>query len=394
MAAITAAEKGLSSVYVLEASSKPLEKVRLSGGGRCNVTHACWNPRDLIVNYPRGKMPLLGPFNRFATRDAVSWFAARGVDLKVEADGRMFPVTNSSESVVNSLRESAIAAGVKLFTKALVEKIELLNKKQFFVQLKDQRSFISNSVLIATGGHPSGRRIAETFGHSIIRSVPSLFTLSIESDWIKSNSGIALDDVQLSLITTQKTYKETGRVLLTHWGLSGPAVLKLTSFAARQLYYDNYKAEIIVNWICVSDEEANSLFNFQRNSNPRKTLGALPLCSKLPRRLWLGLLYQAGIDPDTRWSEFSKKLQKQLLTNLVNSHYKTINKGPYGEEFVTAGGVELNEIDFVTMESRLQKGLYFSGEVLDIDGVTGGFNFQHCWTSGWLAGLAIADSSH
>ncbi len=390
MAAITAAENGLSPVVLLEATSKPLEKVRISGGGRCNVTHACWDPRDLVMNYPRGRLPLLGLFSRFASGDSVAWFSERGLDLVIEADGRMFPASNRSFSVIECLRNSAAMAGVSVKKKTKVKSVTCLKKKEFRVECSDGSYLFAKRVVLATGGHPSGRHMALDLGHTVVAPVPSLFTFALDSAGLKNCSGLAIDNIHLKLVVGDKIFKQNGRMLITHWGVSGPIVLRLSAFAARELHENKYKGSLIVNWIGQDfDSIKNQLVNF-RSQEASKYLGSSRPFLELPKRLWLALLRQANIDPKVRWADFSARLEQELINRLVSSNYPVIGRGPFGEEFVTAGGIKLEEINLSTMESKLCKGLYFAGELLDIDGVTGGFNFQHCWTSGWLAGNAMS----
>ncbi len=391
MAAITAAELGVKSVQVLESTSKPLEKVRLSGGGRCNVTNACSDIRDLVTNYPRGSRPLLSPFSRFATKDVFEWFTARGVDLVEESDGRIFPASNTSSTVVECLKSCAKKAGVLIQTKKLVTSLKSLGSDGFLLSCKDSDSFVAKKVLLSTGGHPIGRKLALEIGHSIVKPVPSLFSFTLDTSFFKECSGIALKDIGLKLYIDKKKYHQSGPLLITHWGFSGPAILKLSAFAARDLYSNKYFARLLVNWSGMNLEKLKSLISLFRLEKAKNTLASAALLPQLPKRLWLALLKQVEISGSTRWAEFSNQYEKKLIHILASSSYNVIGRGPFGEEFVTAGGVNLSEINFSTMESLLCPGLYFAGEVLDIDGVTGGFNFQHCWTSGWIVGKAIAN---
>ncbi len=392
MAAITAVERGLSSVCILESTSKTLEKVRISGGGRCNVTNACFDPTELVRNYPRGQLPLLGPFSRFATSDAVSWFAERGLHLIKEEDGRMFPVSNSSQDVVSCLRNAAKTAGVDCLINSPVTRLDCLNQKEFLLHYPTNNSLRAKKVLLATGGHPSGRKLATAMGHSIVKPVPSLFSFAINVPWLKSCSGLALDNIQIHLLVGGKSFQECGRVLITHKGLSGPAILRLSAFAARELSEDKYKGELSINWVGLNHNAIKNLFNDFRYKFASNQIGNAKPFRKLQNRFWRSLLKSIDINPSTRWAEFTIAQEKKLLSSLLSSSFVLHGRGPFGEEFVTAGGVKLREVQLSTMESRLCSGLHFAGELLDIDGVTGGFNFQHCWTSGWLAGNAIASS--
>ena len=392
MAAITAAEQGLQRVLVLEATPEPLSKVRLSGGGRCNVTHACWDPTELVGHYPRGQRPLRGPFSRFASGDAVAWFADRGLDLVEEDDGRMFPQANRSSAVVNCLRQAAKRSGVQLITGSAVQAVAGDISGGFVVSCRGGGRFHADRVLLATGGHPSGRRLAGQLGHRLIPPVPSLFSLTLDAPQLLGCAGIALDDVALTLEVGDERFHQVGRVLITHWGLSGPATLRLTAFAARALQASRYRATLSVSW-CAGWSQADLLaaLRNQRNQAARRTLAASrPLAAHLPRRLWVSMLEEVGVAADQRWADCPAKLERGLFDRLQQCRYPVKGRGPFGEEFVTAGGVDLGEINLATMESRCCPGLHLAGELMDVDGVTGGFNFQHCWTSGWLAGQSVA----
>ena len=392
MAAITAAELGLQRVLVLEGTPEPLQKVRISGGGRCNVTHACWDPGELVTHYPRGSRPLRGPFSRFACGDAISWFDDHGLTLVAEADGRMFPEQNRSEAVIQCLQKAAVAAGVQLRTRAMVQEVVVepaggfvLNGRGLTAPLRAQK------LMLATGGHPSGRRLAQSLGHNLVPPVPSLFSLSLQAPALAACSGIAVDEVGLDLKLGDQRFRQLGRVLITHRGLSGPATLRLSAFAARALHQRHYKGELKVDWsagLGRSGVEAR-LQDF-RHQQARRTLAAAKPFEHLPRRLWQAFLKEVGLDGERRWADLPLKAERQLVEVLVGQRLLIQGRGPFGEEFVTAGGVELGEINLATMESRRVSGLHLAGEVLDVDGVTGGFNFQACWTGGWLAGQAIA----
>ena len=392
MAAITAAEAGLQRVLVLEATAEPLTKVRLSGGGRCNVTHACWDPGELVGHYPRGQRPLRGPFSRFASGDSVAWFSDRGLDLVEEDDGRMFPQANRSSAVVDCLRTAARRSGVQLITGAPVQSVARDLSGGFVASCRGGGRFHARRLLLATGGHPSGRRLAAQLGHRLIPPVPSVFSLTLDAPQLQGCAGVAVDDVLLTLEVGGERFRQIGRVLITHWGLSGPATLRLTAFAARTLQASRYRATLNVSW-CSGSSHANLLeaLQEQRTQAARRTLAASrPLADHLPRRLWLSMLHEVGAAPDQRWADCPARVEQGLLDQLKFCRYPVKGRGPFGEEFVTAGGVDLGEINLATMESRCCPGLHLAGELMDVDGVTGGFNFQHCWTSGWLAGQAAA----
>ena len=388
MSAITAVNSGLGSVVILESTSKILEKVRISGGGRCNLTNSCWDISDLVNNYPRGEKQLLGLFNRFSTTDAFDWFQDRGLQLKIEDDGRVFPISDSSHDVIRCLIELAEESGIKVFTNSHVKQIIKTNQG-FNVLIKGSNLFNTKNVLICTGGHPSGRRLAKSLGHSIIQPVPSLFSLSTSENSLKSCSGISLN-VQVKLTVNNRKFSESGPILITHKGFSGPVILRLSSFSARNLYANKYVGELKVNWLCMSENEVRSRIDLFKLKNGKKIVFNNKPFNHLPRSLWKALLLKQDIDNQLKWCELSKYQKESLVKCLTIKSYLINSRGPYGEEFVTAGGVSLREINFKTMESKICKGLFFAGEVLDIDGITGGFNFQHCWTSGWVAGQSFS----
>ena len=399
MTAIVAAEAGAADVHLLEATPEPLQKVRISGGGRCNVTHACWDPRSLVGHYPRGSKALRGPFSRFATGDAVAWFADHGLELVEEDDGRLFPRSNSSESVVASLRQAARRAGVQLHTATALQHVEPAGSG-FVCRLRQGgslRSVHCRQLVLATGAHPSGRQLAAALGHTIVPPVPSLFSLSLAGPALQGLAGVAMDPVDLSLEldgSGAKRFQQSGAVLITHRGLSGPALLRLSAFAARDLQASGYRAQLQVNWAGGrSLGQLDALLEDCRLQQARRQLGSWRPWSELSRRLWLQLLAASGLNPQLRWADLRRAQQQLLVQALGASRYCVAGRGPFGEEFVTAGGVDLGEVNLATMASRLCPGLQLVGELLDVDGVTGGFNFQHCWTSGWLAGQALGVQS-
>ncbi len=387
MGAITAMQSGLRSVVILESTLKVLEKVRISGGGRCNLTNSCWEISDLVNNYPRGEKQLIGLFNRFSTIDAYDWFQKRGLPLKVEKDGRIFPISDSSYDVIKCLSNEAKDLGVKVFTNSHVKQV-IRTEDGFNVLVKGNNYYKGNNILICTGGHPSGRRLAKSLGHSIIPAVPSLFSFSTAENEIKTCSGITLD-VQVRLTVNNKKFLETGSILVTHKGFSGPVILRLSAYCARNLYDNNYKCELKINWLCMRENEVCSKIDLYKLENGKKLVLKNKPFSQLPKRLWKALLLSVGIDCELKWADLSKCEKELLVKCLTNNRFSVISRGPFGEEFVTAGGVSLKEINFKTMESKICKGLFFAGEVLDIDGITGGFNFQHCWTSAWVAGNSV-----
>ena len=388
MGAITAVGNGLGSVVILESTSKVLEKVRISGGGRCNITNSCCEISNLVNNYPRGEKQLIGSFSRFSTTEAFDWFQNRGLRLKIENDGRVFPCSDSSQDVLKCLRDVAEESGVKIFTNSHVKQISKTNDG-FNVVVKGNNYLQSKNILICTGGHPSGRKLAKSLGHSIIQPVPSLFSLSSSEKLLESCSGITLN-VQTKLTVSNKKYNENGSILITHKGFSGPVIFRLSAFGARNLYANKYMAELRINWLCMSEDEVRSEIDLYKLDNGKKLVLNNKPFNHLPRSLWRALLVKENIDSQLKWCDMSRFVKESLVKCLIMKSYSINNRGPFGEEFVTAGGVSLKEINFKTMESKLCKGLFFAGEVLDIDGVTGGFNFQHCWTSGWIAGNSVA----
>jgi len=387
MGAITAISSGLRSVVILEGTSKVLEKVRISGGGRCNLTNSCSEIYNLVNNYPRGEKQLIGLFNRFSTTEAVDWFQQKGLSLKVEKDGRVFPCSDSSDDVIKCLTTFAKKSGVKVFTNSHVKQIDII-KEGFSLLVKGNNYFQTKNVLICTGGHPSGRRLAKSLGHSIIQPVPSLFSFSTSENPLRSCSGISLE-VQIKLTVNKQKYSETGTILITHKGFSGPVILRLSAFSARTLHANRYSGELRINWLCMNENQARLKLDLYKLENGKKLLFNNKPFEKLPRSLWNALLLSLNVHSQLKWADISKSKIECLLKCLIMKTYSINSRGPFGEEFVTAGGVSLKEINFKTMESKICNGLFFAGEILDVDGVTGGFNFQHCWTSGWVAGKSI-----
>ncbi|AKC84179.1 flavoprotein [Verrucomicrobia bacterium IMCC26134] len=423
-AAITAAEAAPEArVCLYEATAHPLAKVRISGGGRCNVTHACLEPRELVKRYPRGSRELLGPFTRFGPRDTIAWFAERGVTLKTEADGRMFPDTDDSATIVDCLRHAAEEAGVKIFTSMGVRGIAAATTSSqsmvdetpaaagaevpaaesgktapgcpgFDVTFTDDSVSHFDRVLLATGGNKSsiGLTIAEAFGHGIEPPVASLFTFHIDDPRLRGLEGVAVPGASTSVPGTKLA--ETGPLLVTHWGLSGPAILKLSAWGARELAACDYRFPLRISWTGGTQTEAFDALTYWRNAHPRKQLvNTNPFV--MPSRLWERFIAAVpGLSPESQWAGISKDNLQKLAAQAAAADFTVEGKSLNKDEFVTCGGVRLREVDFKTMESRLQPGLHFAGELLDIDGITGGFNFQAAWTTGWLAGQALAAAAN
>ena len=390
MTAVTAAENGVKRIIILEGSSKLMEKVRISGGGRCNVTNASWIPSELAENYPRGGIKLLESFNRFAAGDVFDWFEKRGLNLKIEADNRVFPVSDSSLDVISCLKKNAINKGVEISTKFFVKEIFKTSDNLFTIFNSEKNSIIAKNIILSTGGHPSGHKLAKNFGHSIIRPVPSLFTFSTKETKLNECSGVSIKNIDIEIQLNNKSFKNRGDLLITHWGFSGPAVLKLSSIAARELFDQKYKFNLIIRWSNLEYKELKEKIDNLKFNNGKLNLINLRPLPLLTKRLWVFLLNKMEINKDKKWSDLLANEREKMINSLLKDKYIISSKGPFGEEFVTSGGVSINEVNFKSMESLICPGLFFSGEVLDVDGITGGFNFQHCWTSGWLAGQSVS----
>jgi len=380
------------NILIVDKASQTLGKVLISGGGRCNVTHACFDPVQLITYYPRGGAALRGAFTRFQPADTVKWFEEHGVKLKTEADNRMFPVTDSAATIANCLREAAKNAGVKVHLGTSLLKVEINRKGGFRLEVMKEakiHSLQANKLLIATGSDAKTREIVKSLGHSIEDAVPSLFTFNVKDKRIGGLAGVSVENVTLKM----DALTQQGPMLITHWGLSGPAVLRLSAWGARILFEKKYHSNLTVNWL--GDYKLDSALEVLQHSkdwheNARKKISAQPAFSQIPIRLWKQLTQFIG---EKNWGDISKAELRKLAGELTMGEFMIEGKGQFKEEFVTCGGVKLNEVDFKTMESRIVDDLFFAGEVLDIDGITGGFNFQSSWTTGWLAGSAIASAN-
>ena len=373
-----------SKVTIFEKSNKLLSKVKVSGGGRCNVTNACFSPSQLSKSYPRGGKHLKKAFSVFQTKDTVEWFSRRGVELKAEEDGRMFPTTDNSQTIIDCFLKEASQKNIKILEQSPIRKI--VPEKEGYTLHLEGTSEHFNKVIIATGGSPkmSGFYWLQQLGHSISPPLPSLFTFNIPNDQVKILMGLVVENATVRIQGTKLSH--SGPVLITHWGMSGPAILKLSAWGARELAENNYNFNIQINWLSIkSDEDANEIIDKELpNMRKKKIMNACPF--KLPNRMWKFLLEKVGINPDSVWLELSKKNRNKLLNILLNDIYEVKGKTTFKEEFVTCGGIKLSDISFTSMESRVCKNLYFAGEVLDIDGITGGFNFQGAWTTGYIAG--------
>ncbi len=389
-AAITCAEAAPGAdVTVLERGPQFLQKVRISGGGRCNVTHHCFDERELSARYPRGGRALIGLFRRFQARDTVGWFESRGVTLKSESDGRMFPTTDTSETVINCLLGEARRAGVTLRANCGVEHAARNAAGGFDLTLSNGEVSACDRLLLALGGArtPALGRLATELGHTLEPPVPSLFTFHIDCAWLRELAGVA---VEAEVSAPGASLRERAPLLLTHWGLSGPAVLRLSAWGARELHGKNYQFPLVVNWLPARNEAALAAeLSARRQANPARLVVNVPI-APLPSRLWEKLVLAAGIPANARWADLSRSAQHSLARQLLHSEFTVSGKSLNKDEFVTCGGVRLGEVDMKTMQSRLCPGLFFAGELLDIDGITGGFNFQAAWTTGWIAGHSMA----
>jgi predicted Rossmann fold flavoprotein len=379
-----------AEIILLEKSSQFLSKVKISGGGRCNVTHACFDARELTTRFPRGEKNLLAPFQKFSASDTVAWFEARGVKLKTESDGRMFPTSDSSQTIIDCLLRAARAANVKLFLNRGVERVSKRAGGGFELALSDGEISFCDRLLLATGGCRAAvaGQLAVSLGHKLEPPVPSLFTFHIATPWLRELAGISVEPVEASVADAR--LRERGALLVTHWGLSGPVILRLSAWGARELHKLDYQFPLHINWLPqLNAEKIAGEFQLRRDSQPAKFIVNTPV-APLPARLWEQLVLAAGIARGTRWAAFSRATQHNLIQQLTRTEFQVTGKSLNKDEFVTCGGVRLGEVNFKTMESRICLGLYFAGELLDIDGITGGFNFQAAWTTGWIAGRAMA----
>jgi hypothetical protein len=371
-------------VAILERGKEVLSKVRVSGGGRCNVTHACFEPNELVKFYPRGEKELRGPFHQFCSGDTIEWFEKHGVELKIEADGRMFPVSNSSQTIIDCFIQASHKLGIEILTGQSVQSIF---KKENFWKIETQNeNYIAEKLILATGSNPKIWEMLQTFGHAIITPVPSLFTFNIKDPRIKELPGVA---AQVTVKVKNTKLSSTGPLLITHWGMSGPAILKLSAWGARILHDKNYQFTIFVNWLNdVEMNEAEKILKDLKQEHAKKAVSKKSPFD-FPNRLWESLVLAAGIEVETKWADLSKIQLQNLVNQLTNGTFQVNGKSTFKEEFVTAGGIDLKEINFKTMESKLHENLYFAGEIVNIDAITGGFNFQNAWTSGFIVANAV-----
>ena len=375
-------------VAILERGAEVLQKVRISGGGRCNVTHACFEPNELVKFYPRGEKELRGPFHQFCSGDTIEWFEKHGVELKIEDDGRMFPVSNSSQTIIDCFLEATAKLGIKVLTGQSVQSIfrpEIAGESVWKIETQSE-NYITEKLVLATGSNPKVWDMLQTYGHAVVNPVPSLFTFNIKDPRIKELPGVAA----LATVKVKDSKLEsTGPLLITHWGMSGPAVLKLSAWGARILHDKNYQFTIYVNWL--NDVDANDAEIKLKELKQEHAKKAVSKKSPFdfPNRLWESLVLASGIEIETKWADLSKAQLQNLANQLTNGSFQVNGKSTFKEEFVTAGGIDLKEINFKTMESKLHNNLYFAGEIVNIDAITGGFNFQNAWTSGFIVANTI-----
>jgi len=383
-------EKINADVLLIESGKVGLRKVKISGGGRCNVTHHEYNIPVFCENYPRGKKELRSPFHVFQAEDTVRWFEERGVKLKVENDGRMFPVTNKSETIIECLVKEAKGHNVKVLTSKRVQNIEKDNQN-YLLSFSDESSLVVNTIVMATGSDPKAYKLIENLGHEITSLAPSLFTFKIDDVLLKNLAGTTFKTATVYTKFEKKKFESTGPILVTHWGLSGPAVLKMSSMAAREMSECNYKCKVVVNFTPYDKEALLRNFFLKHLSEGGHSLLKNHVPFFLTKNFWLNLLEMNTLKSDKKCNELSLKAQEKLIINLFRFEFSLNGQSRFKEEFVQCGGVKTKEVDFKTMESKINQNLYFAGEVLDIDGVTGGFNFQNAWTTGFLAGKNLAE---
>ena len=369
----------LYDVTILEQNSDVLQKVKISGGGRCNVSHACFDPRELVQFYPRGHKELLSVFTKFQPGDTMNWYEEHGVALKIEDDNRIFPESNSSQSIIDCLVNECRKKNVKILTKQTVTEI-LPQENGYKIHTTDQNYF-ADYVVFSTGSSPKAFKLLEKLGHQIIAPVPSLFTFNIKNEILKDLMGTSFQYVDIEI--PKLNLEESGSLLITHWGLSGPAILKLSAWGARELAALKYQFEIIVNFIGTASEDALEIFKNFKENEPKKSIGQAKIFD-ITNRFWQRILFVSGVDTAKQIANINNKEMQKIIENLCCCRMNVTGKSTFKEEFVTAGGVDLKEMDFKTMKSKKLPNFYISGEVLNIDAVTGGFNFQACWSEGWL----------
>jgi predicted Rossmann fold flavoprotein len=377
------------SVHIFEKSGKLLSKVRISGGGRCNVTHACFEPSELVKFYPRGKREMLGPFHRFGPGETLKWFEERDVSLKTEEDGRMFPVSDDSSTIVQTLLDEARKHKVQVHTNEGLQSL-VKGEAGWDLTFTSGRKITAGAVIMAGGSSPQLWQILSALGLEIVPPVPSLFTFNIPDKRLNELAGVSVEKARITVAFSKLATE--GPLLVTHWGISGPSVLKSSAWLARELAERQYTFDLEVDFLSEqAEDETEQLLRQLKTEHPRKTVSTSSPFAEIPKRLWLYLLGRAGIDGQKNWADVSSAAIKSLLQQLHACPFAVKGKSTFKDEFVTCGGVALREIDFRTFQAKRFPGLYFGGEIMDVDAVTGGFNFQHAWTSGWLAAEAIAE---
>lgn len=386
-AAINIANQNKSlKVAILERGDKGLQKVKVSGGGRCNVTHAEFVPNELIKNYPRGEKELLGPFHQFMTGDTMEWFEKRGVQLKIEEDGRIFPVSDSSQTIIDCFLKEVKKYKIELLYNHSVKAID--KQDQIWQLNTSQGDFTTEKLVVATGSNPKVWQLLGNLGHTILQPVPSLFTFNIKDKRIESIPGVVVQNVEVKILETDLVSE--GSLLITHWGMSAPSILKLSAFGALVLAKSEYKFQIEINFIRQSFEECLEQLKYFKQEHSKKTVFN-SVQFNLPKRLWQQLVFASEINNKIRWADMNRQQLESLTSQLTCAVFNVDGKSTFKEEFVTAGGIDLKEVNFKTFESKLYPGLYFAGEVLNIDAVTGGFNFQNAWTGAFIVAKSISE---
>ncbi len=375
------------NVTILEKGKEVLQKVRISGGGRCNVTHACFTPKELISFYPRGKKELLGPFHQFMCGDTMEWFESKGVPLKIEADNRVFPVSNSSQSIIDCLFSEVTRLQIEVKKSCGV--LAILPKDNTYAIQTKTATFIADFVVFTPGSSEKMWTLIQQLGHTVIPTVPSLFTFNIKDKRIEGLPGLAVQDVTVTIKDTK--FSSQGPLLITHWGMSGPAILKLSAFGARILSEKNYQYQVLVNWLSDTSENVKEQLIAFKNADGKVMVNKRSPFEKFPKRLWASLIQIVGITETTRWAALSTKTIEKLTQELVAGTYHAQGKSTFKEEFVTAGGIDLKEVNFKRFESKILPNFFFAGEILNIDAVTGGFNFQNAWTGGYIIGKSVGN---
>jgi len=387
-AAISCAENNPNiKITILERGKDVLQKVKISGGGRCNVTHACFDPKELCEFYPRGRKELLGPFHQFMTGDTMQWFENRGVSLKIEADNRVFPISNSSQSIIDVLTKATEKHGITVRLNHKVESFEKVGE-QWKINTS-QGDFLADQLLVASGSNTKIWEMLKKLGHTIVPPVPSLFTFKINDKRIREIPGVSVPNATVSIVNSK--FKTSGPLLITHWGISGPAVLKLSAFGARFLAEKDYQYNIEINWMSKSTELVFQELKTLKAAHQKKQVILKSVFQEIPKRLWENLVLASKINSESKWADVPNKQLDNLANQLTKGFFNANGKTTFKEEFVTAGGVDLKEVNFKRFESKLHNNLFFAGEVLNIDAVTGGFNFQNAWTGGYIVGKTLVE---